>query len=434
MIPKSIIYSKIPSPFNLAILLTFLTYLLAVFITPSQGSMMAKSLDVFGYFGQGFWDLLKFAMQMVLVLVLGSMIARTNAFLRLMKLLSANIQSTATAALVVALATIITAYLNWGLGLVFGALFAKYMSEVLSERGQKTNPALLGAAGYSGLMIWHGGLSGSAPLKIAEQGHFLMDQTGVIPVSETLFSSMNIVLFLLVIIIVPLYFYLMGKKQAESEEVDHAVPASVDENQFSKSKLSKLSLIFGFFLVMVTGVLFFKLKESLNLNSVNLILFVLAFMLYRNTNHFTQAAADSVKSITGIILQFPIYAGIMGMMKYSGLTLMMTDFFIGISSPQSFPIYTMISAGIVNVFVPSGGGQWAVQGPIIVDAAQQLGVPVSKAVMALAYGDQLTNMIQPFWALPLLSITGLKAGQILRYSLPLMVIGFVLFAVVLLVL
>lgn len=430
MLTKSKFYHKIPSPFALAIFLTFITYLLAVFITPIQSGLLEKSLDVIGYFGQGFWDLLKFAMQMVMILVLGSMIARTPIFSKIMKVLSTTIHSNTGAATMVALATIVTAYLNWGLGLIFGALFAKYMSEQLQQKGIKSNLALLGAAGYAGMMIWHGGLSGSAPLKIAEQGHFLMEKTGVISVNETLFSGMNITALVLILIVVPLYFYFMGRKHKSSEE--SLINEQLDEKdiQIATSK-SLLSLVFGIFLLLAIGVLFFRNHQSLNLNMVNLMLFVVAFLLYGNIEAFTKAAAESVKSTTGIILQFPIYAGIMGMMQYSGLSMMMTDFFISISTPQSFPIFTMISAGIVNVFVPSGGGQWAVQGPVIADAAQQLEVPVSKAVMALAYGDQLTNMIQPFWALPLLSITGLKAGQILRYSLPLMLIGFVLFAVVL---
>lgn len=431
MIHKSKFYDKIPSPFALAIFLTFFTFLLALFITPTNGNYLNKSLDIIGYFGQGFWDLLKFSMQMVMILILGSMIARTPVFTNLMKLLSKPVKTTAGAAAMVALATILAAYLNWGLGLIFGALLAKHMSEFLQSQGLKTNAALLGAAGYSGLMIWHGGLSGSAPLKIAENGHFLMEKIGVIGVGETIFSNMNIVAFVLVILIVPLYFFLMGRKHSFFEEsVD--IKLSVEtETQDGKTNLSLLSLIFMVFLLVAISVLFFKSHQSLNLNMVNLILFVVAFLLYGNIQSFTKAATESVQSTTGILLQFPIYAGIMAVMSSSGLTNIMTDFFIEISNTQTFPIFTMISAGIVNIFVPSGGGQWAVQGPVIVDAAQQLGVPVSKAVMALAYGDQLTNMIQPFWALPLLSITGLKAGQILKYSFPLMLIGFVIFGLVL---
>ena len=123
----------------------------------------------------------------------------------------------------------------------------------------------------------------------------------------------------------------------------------------------------------------------------------------------------------------------MGIMKYSGMIEIMSDFFISISNEYTFPIFTFCSAGIVNVFVPSGGGQWAIQGPIIIEAATKIGVSIPKSVMALAYGDQITNMLQPFWALPLLGITGLKAKEILPYTLSLMLIGGIIFIIGLLV-
>ena len=178
-------------------------------------------------------------------------------------------------------------------------------------------------------------------------------------------------------------------------------------------------------------VMFVNNPQSLNINSINLILFTLAILSHNSLADFSTTASKSIASTTGIMLQFPLYAGIMGMMKYSGLTDIFTQFFIDISTTQTFPIFTMLSAGIVNFFVPSGGGQWAIQGPVIVDAAKELHVPISKAVMALAYGDQLTNMMQPFWALPLLAITGLKAKQILPYSLLIMLLGILIFGVVL---
>jgi short-chain fatty acids transporter len=117
----------------------------------------------------------------------------------------------------------------------------------------------------------------------------------------------------------------------------------------------------------------------------------------------------------------------MGIMNHSGMVDIMSGFFVSISNETTFPIFTFISAGIVNIFVPSGGGQWAVQGPIIIEAANQLNVSIPKSVMALAYGDQLTNMLQPFWALPLLGITGLKAKEILPYTLILLVAGSAIF-------
>ena len=155
----------------------------------------------------------------------------------------------------------------------------------------------------------------------------------------------------------------------------------------------------------------------------------MAIFLHQNFNQFLKAVSKAINGSSGILIQFPFYFGIMGLMKYSGMVTVFSDFFVQISNSTTFPIFTFISAGIVNIFVPSGGGQWAVQGPIIIEAANQLGVPNWKAIMALAYGDQTTNMLQPFWALPLLGITGLKAKEILPYTLILMVAGSTIFIV-----
>ena len=150
-------------------------------------------------------------------------------------------------------------------------------------------------------------------------------------------------------------------------------------------------------------------------------------MLHSSFFNFTRAINIAINGASGILIQFPLYFGIMGIMKESGMVSLLSDFFVSISNPTTFPIFTFISAGIVNIFVPSGGGQWAVQGPIIIEAASTIGVSFSKSIMALAYGDQLTNMLQPFWALPLLGITGLKAKEILPYTLYLFLLGGVIF-------
>jgi short-chain fatty acids transporter len=165
----------------------------------------------------------------------------------------------------------------------------------------------------------------------------------------------------------------------------------------------------------------------MNINYINFVLFGLALFFHSTIKDFLAAVNKAIVGSSGILIQFPLYAGIMGIMKYSGLTVLFTDFFIQMSNAYIFPVYTFISAGIVNIFVPSGGGQWIVQGPIIVETAKQLNVPVEKAVMALAYGDQLTNMLQPFWALPLLGITGLKAKELFPYTLFLMFLGILIF-------
>jgi short-chain fatty acids transporter len=164
-------------------------------------------------------------------------------------------------------------------------------------------------------------------------------------------------------------------------------------------------------------------------NMLNFLMLGLALLLHRNFANFLKAVEEAIKGASGILIQFPLYFGIMGIMNESGMVNQIADFFVSIANETTLPLFTFLSAGIVNIFVPSGGGQWAVQGPIVIESALKLGVPLNKAVMALAYGDQITNMLQPFWALPLLGITKLKAKEILPYTLLLMLVGMVVFIV-----
>ena len=168
-------------------------------------------------------------------------------------------------------------------------------------------------------------------------------------------------------------------------------------------------------------------------NFINFFLLGLGLFLHANINGFLYAIDQAIRGAAGILIQFPLYFGIMGLMIGSGLMLVFSGFFVEISTQTTFPVYSFISAGIVNVFVPSGGGQWGVQGPIIIQSAIELGVSLPKSIMALAYGDQLTNMLQPFWALPLLGITGLKAKSILPYTLAMMLVGGTIFLIALLI-
>ena len=181
----------LPSPFSIAVLLTWLTLLLALLLTPNTTNS-PHFIVLTGYWAKGFWELLTFSMQMMLILVLGYVLALTKPVNTLISKLSSKIITTASAAFWVTLLTLIFSLLNWGLGLIFGAVFARKLAESFSERKLKFNYPLIGAAGYSGLIIWHGGFSGSAPLKVAEQGHFLFDKIGVIPLNETILSPMNI--------------------------------------------------------------------------------------------------------------------------------------------------------------------------------------------------------------------------------------------------
>ncbi len=334
----------------------------------------------------------------------------------------------------------VTGLINWGLSLILGALFARKIGEHALEKQNNINYPLVGAAGYSGLLVWHGGLSGSAPLKVAEANHFLVDRVGRISIAETLFSPQNLFISISLILLLPLLYYILGRSNS-SDQYNSNAEASGEIETDTSAKLERSSLLAKvtgslFLLAALVEILFTTTEDPLafiDLNFINFILFGLGILFHGNFKSFLNATKDAVKGAIGIIIQFPIYSGIMGIMKYSGLIALFSGFFVEISGASTFPVFSFISAAIVNFFVPSGGGQWAVQGPILSDAALSLGVPMSKTVMAFSYGDQLTNMIQPFWALPLLGITGLKARDILPYSFLAMLVAVVLFVLGLLI-
>ncbi|MEM7036397.1 MAG: TIGR00366 family protein [Bacteroidota bacterium] len=453
----------LPSPFTLAVLLTVFTFILAMIMTsPDPSNSEPHFFQMIGHWQKGFWELLGFAMQMMLMLVLGHVLALSDFFKKVVDRSLVFCRDKASAAFIVTFVTVAVAYFNWGLGLIVGAILARKVGEYARINNIKINYALIGAAGYAGLMVWHGGISGSAPLKIAEEGHMFAEKTGGLPIyiSETVGSTMNISLSVVLLFLLPLAMYwLASRSSADIPDIQIHEPKSDAKSTGPETPAERLdySRIVSLFFAAALFFMFlyqFIIKpgeidpSAINPNLINLLLLSLCLALHKHFRAFLDATETAIKGSTGIMIQFPLYAGIMGIMKYSGMAALFSQGFVEISNETTFPIFTLISAGIVNFFVPSGGGQWGVQGGIVLDAAQflaenaeaakDLGVEEvqalvraaqAKAVMALSYGDQLTNMLQPFWALPLLGITGLKARQILPYTMFLMLVGFLVFVV-----
>lgn len=426
----------LPAPFTIAVILTVFTFILAYLFNTNAEEKPIASLLLF--WEQGLWDknLLVFAFQMMLMLVLGHVVALSQTVNKIIEKMSTLFSNTAQAAALVTILTLLVSLFNWGLGLIFGAILARKVGEYATKNNIKLNYPIIGAAGYSGLMVWHGGISGSAPIKIAEQGHFMQEKIGVISQDATIFSSMNLTISFVLLIALPILMYFLGKKsKGQKMELKSSEMLAENQDLIGAEKLDHsnyLGIGFGTIIILFCFYKALVLPEYLSLsfitpNFINLFLLGLSIVLHKNFNQFLNGVSKAINGSSGILIQFPLYFGIMGLMKYSGMVTVFSDFFVQISNSTTFPIFTFISAGIVNIFVPSGGGQWAVQGPIIIEAASQLGVPYWKAIMALAYGDQTTNMLQPFWALPLLGITGLKAKEILPYTLILMIAGSAIF-------
>ena len=432
----------LPSPFSIAVILTVFIFLLSLFV--SKKPITTLLID----WQTGLWssNLLAFAFQMMLMLVLGHTMALSSFFDSVISKLISPITTTAQAAAIVTSATILVAFFNWGLGLIFGAIIARKIGESFTKKQLPLNYPLIGAAGYVGLMVWHGGISGSALAKVAESGHLQkISKNPTLPEAiyygDTVFSSMNLVAFALLLVLVPLFFYYIGKRNSGSiPSLTSKVTLETSNNDAKGAEKidesSVISKLIGILLLGLAVHLAISFTGSalgfITPNYINFTMLALCLMLHKNFKAFLNAVDDAIKGSSGILIQFPLYFGILALMQSGGLIEVISNWFITISTVNTLPLYTFFSAGLVNIFVPSGGGQWAIQGPIIIETATKLGVPLKKTIMALAYGDQLTNMLQPFWALPLLSITGLKAKDILPYTLVLLLIGLIVFVGVLL--
>lgn len=425
----------IPSALVFAIVLTVIVALMALVLTD------AGPVDVLVGWGDGLAGLLAFMTQMALILLLGHMLANTRPMRRLLARLGGLPRTPLQAYVFVFLVAAVASLLQWGLGLVVGALLAKEVAAQLRERGVRLHFPMLVAAGFSGFAVWHMGYSGSGPLTAATEGSFIAEQLGrTIPVSETTFSTWNVVAAVATVLAVAVALALVAPRRGDrivelevdardqGVAVDEEVVTPADRLDASRFLTTLVGLALTAYLVV------YVLRGGTpTLDFVNWSFLALILLLVRSPFELTALVKDAASNVGDILLQFPLYAGILGMMTATGLITVVSDFFVSVSTPQTFGVLALLSAGLVNFFVPSGGGQFAVQAPILLDAAARLGVDPAVPIMAVAYGDQWTNMIQPFWALPLLAIAGLKMRDILGYTTVTLVVSGAVFAAVLLV-
>ncbi len=422
----------VPDPFVLVLILTLVVAVAAFFGGADVAGMPAGERVehlASGWFGQ-FYDtgLMKFAMQMAIVLITGHALAMSAPVRRGISRLAQIASSPGAAVVVVALVACLASLIQWGLGAIAGAFMAREMGRAFAKQGKPVHYPLLGAAGYAGFLVWHGGLSGTAPLAVAQEGHFLEETLGVIPVGETLFSPLNLAVTGMLLVVIPLLFWRLMPGDPDQmrgyDEEEHGTGGEISEDLVRREGWvgalegsRGLNLLVGGAMVMVM-VLYFGERgwEGWNLDSINLCFLTLGILFHQSPRSYALAIADGARGAAGIILQFPFYFGILGLLIASGLVAQISTFFLSISTATTYPIWTFLSAGVVNFFVPSGGGQWAVQGPVMMEAVEALGVEPHRALMALSYGDAWTNMLQPFWALPLLGIMGLKARDIIGYT------------------
>ena len=403
----------LPDPYVFVILLTLVAGAAAV------GVESRTPMQIVRLWGGGFWGLLPFTMQMVLVLVTGFMLAKTPPVTKLLERIARLARTPGSAIILVTLVGLAANWINWGFGLVVGAVFAKEVA-----RSVRVDYRLLVASAYSGFLVWHAGLSGSIPLTVATEGHFTADLIGIIPPSQTIFSALNLTIVAVLFVVVPLVNRLMMPPPEESIYVD---PQLLDEGKVASvapdtpaGRLEHGRLLTG--LIGLAGLAymfhyFVVERGGINLNIVNFSFLFLAIVLHGTPRRLLDSLEGAIKGTGGIVLQFPFYAGIMAIMNESGLAATLSEWFVSLASAQTLPFWALMSAGLVNLFIPSGGGQWAIQAPVVLEAAKVLGADIPRVAMAVAWGDAWTSMLQPFWALPVLAIAGLKAKDIMGFCL-----------------
>ena len=409
-----------PDAFIFVIILSLITFLSALFLTDSTVTSTLLA------WGNGLPMLLKFTAQITIIMVGAHALAHTKPVHRFLTRIGQLPNSANQAYALVAFTSGIASLFAWSFGLIIGAIIARSVASECSKKPFGIHYPLLVASAYSGFVIWHMGYSSSAALFVATPGHLLEDRIGLIPVTETILSSTNIALALMALAIITIICPLM---KPEDKDIIEFSPTPVDDNNNDvldkKGALTliekfenhrSLNIFLGFALVSYIVATYWQNGFSLNLDIVSWTFLASGLLLASSPMHFIKLINNAAATVGPIILQYPFYSGIMGMMATTGLMAVITDWIISISTPETLGFFSFLSGGLVNMFIPSGGGQWAVQGPIMIEAALTLDVNPSIVVLGVAYGDQWSNMIQPFWTIPILAIAGLHMRQILGYT------------------
>ena len=423
----------LPDPFVFAILLTMLTMVLAFLV---EGR---TPLDISADWGKGFWSLLAFTTQMAVILTMGYVLATAPVVDRLLDRIVDQVHRPRTAIIVATLVGCVGSYLNWGFGLVIGGIVAKK----LARHVKGVHYPLIIASAYSGFTMYGLGLSATIPVLISTKGHSFEAKMGLIPLTQTIFSWPILLTSLVVLITLPLLNAAMHPKAGETiteidPNLDKVVASSGtaaglmgDENTIA-NKLNHsrvLSYLIGGLGMFYVGQHFVR-GGALDLNLINFFILFLGILLLGTPMKYVEKLNDGVRTIGGIILQFPFYAGIMAIMAASGLVESIAKVFINISTPDTLPFWGLISSFLINFFAPSGGGHWVIQGPFMIDAANAMGASMPQTAMSVMLGNAWNDLVQPFWILPALALSRLKLKDIMGYTVVSMLLVGVIYIVV----
>jgi short-chain fatty acids transporter len=428
----------VPDAFSVAAILTLVALALGLVVggaTPAQCALA---------WGGGVWALLSFAMQIALVIFSGYLLAVAPPVARLLDALGRVPRGARSAAAWTALVSMALCWLNWGVGLIASAMLVRSVARARPDADYR----LLVAVAYLGMgTTWHGGPSGSVPLLFATPGNFMIKDglvPGPVPLALTVFTPTNLGLMLAVAVVLTAFAALLHPERERTRSVDQpalealaafeppprpSAPTPAQRLTHARALNGALGLLGLVYVLLQLG----KGSFAATLDSVNLIALSLALLLHPSPASLVRAAEQAARPLHGVVLQFPLYAGIYGIIKDTGLVAALTHALLSVSTRASYPLVVFGYSGFLNYWVPSGGAKWAMEAPYVLGAARELHVPATTVAMAYAYGDMATNLIQPFWAIPLLGVARLEFRDILGYELLALVVYSVLVAAALLV-
>ena len=435
----------IPDSWVVCMMLTVLAILLAIF---GAGAGLNETVLAWG---GGLWALLELAMQFTIAMIAAHACVSSRPAFRFLNWLASRPDTDRPVQAVVLLGafSIVVAYFNWAASVVASALFLPF----IARRNPKADIRLLVAAGYLGLgTVWHGGLSGSAPLIMATSGNPittpppgtepLVDR--LMPVTETLFHSFNLIYLLIVSVValgmVALLHPRQNARTLSEDELNTIMPV-MPEAADPTTPAGGIDAFRGwiFLAVILIG---YPLGHSIvtqgfgaswTINAYNAVFLIGALLLQGRPSNLVRAFGNGARTASGVILQFPFYAGIFGIINSTGLGDWLGGLFVQVATTDTYPLIVYVYSGVVNIFVPSGGSKWLIEAPYLLPAARDLAVSPTTTLLAYCYGDSTSNLIQPFWAIPILTVTRMKFGDILGYSGLIAVVLFMVTAVAMLV-
>ena len=417
----------IPDSWVVCMVLTVMAILLAL---AGAGATLDEAVLAWG---GGMWQLLELAMQFSIAMIAAHACVSSRPVFNLLDRL-ASLPSRERPVQAVALLAVFSmgiAYLNWALSLVASALFLPFVA----RRNPRADVRVLIAAAYLGVgTIWHGGLSGSAPLILATPGNPLLEPGSgepvidrLIPVTESVFNPFNltyvVVLFLVALAAVVVLHPRGTPRTLTAEQLDRIMPKLADPVP-AVTPATRLEAFPGW-VILAAVLIGYPLGHSIvtrgfgaswTINAYNAVFLVSALLLQGRPANLVRAFANGARTASGVILQFPFYAGIFGVINNTGLGSWLGSLFVRFATTETYPLVVYFYSGFMNLFVPSAGSKWLIEAPYLLPAAQELGVSATTTVLAYAYGDSTTNLIQPFWAIPILTVTGLRFGDVLGYT------------------